>query len=305
MSLFNELKRKIVILILNAMLVLLLTSCATNSVVQRDPAHIDETHPPAMIELNFESHGDRLNGILYQAGGAGPHPTVVLLHGYPGNEKNLDLAQSMRRAGYNVLFFHYRGAWGSGGDFSFTHVIEDVGSAIQYLRESANDIRVDPNRILLVGHSMGGFAALQGAAKDDQVKCVTGIAPADLGLAADLIQANPEMGKGFAAGADGLTMLNGWSGDIVLDELKNNRDAFSLIDLAPKLSGKNVLLIAGEKDTALDPTVFHTPLVAAYESQAGIVLTHTIIPGDHAFSYSRFQLTEVVLNWALACEGPN
>ena len=286
-------------------LLLILSGCATKSVIHRDPAQIDKSHPPAMIELNFDSHGDRLNGILYQANGAGPHPTLVLLHGYPGNEKNLDLAHAMRRAGYNVLFFHYRGAWGSGGDFSFTHVVEDVASAISYLRQSAADIRVDTDKILLVGHSMGGFAALQGAANDDQVKCVAGIAPADFGLAADLIQANPEMGKGFAAGADGLTMLNGWSGDIVLNELKNNRDAFSLIDLAPKLNNKNVLLIAGDKDTAVAPNVFHKPMVTAYESQADIKLTHTIIPGDHAFSYSRFQLIETVLDWALACEGPN
>ncbi|MCW8870646.1 MAG: alpha/beta fold hydrolase [Proteobacteria bacterium] len=277
----------------------------TKSAIQRDPLQIDETHPPAMIELNFDSYGERLNGILYQANGVGPHPTVVLLHGYPGNEKNLDLAQTMRRAGYNVLFFHYRGAWGSYGDFSFTHVIEDVGSAIQYLRESAKDIRVDPDKILLVGHSMGGFAALQGAANDGQVKCVAGIAPADLGLAADLIGANPEMGKGFAAGADRLTMLNGWSGDIVLDELENNRDEFSLTDLAPKLIGKNVLLIAGDKDTAVAPDVFHTPLVKAYQAQPEIELNHQIIPGDHAFSYSRFLLIETVLDWALACEGTN
>lgn len=113
---------------------LALTGCVTSSahpsaITERDPVQIDEANPPALAEINFDSYGDRLNGILYQANGIGPHPTVVLLHGYPGNEKNLDLAQSMRRAGYNVLFFHYRGAWGSGGDFSFTHVTEDVRRA--------------------------------------------------------------------------------------------------------------------------------------------------------------------------------
>ena len=69
------------------------------SLIEQDAASIDPVHPPALVELNFESHGERLNGILYQANGAGPHPTVVLLHGYPGNEKNLDLAQSLRRVG--------------------------------------------------------------------------------------------------------------------------------------------------------------------------------------------------------------
>ena len=285
-----------------------LSACATSELnyveTPTDKATVvDWDNPPALIELNFDSHGDRLNGILYQANGVGPHPSVVLLHGYPGNEKNLDLAQSMRRAGYNVLFFHYRGAWGSEGDFSFSNVIEDVGSAIDYLRTNATDIRVDPKRILLVGHSMGGFAALQGAARDEAVKCVAGIAPADVGLIADIAQSNIEFEQSFATGADKLQMLNGWSGQKVTIELKSNRDAFSLIDAAPQLNGKSVLLIAGDKDSVLAPEVFHVPLVNAYESQPDISLTHAIIPGDHSFSWSRFELIDNVIDWMQDCEG--
>ena len=175
-----------------------LYGCATTTgqmslVTELDPKQIDTSNPLAIVELGFDSYGDRLNGILYQANGAGPHPTVILLHGYPGNEKNLDLAQSMRRAGFNVLFFHYRGAWGSGGDFSFTHVVEDVGSAADYLRNNANEYRVDPDRLLMIGHSMGGFAALQGAARDKAVTCVAGIAPADVGRIADIAKSDAEL----------------------------------------------------------------------------------------------------------------
>jgi len=36
-----------------------------------------------------------------------------LLHGLPGYESSGDLAQSIRRAGWNVVFFHYRGTWGT------------------------------------------------------------------------------------------------------------------------------------------------------------------------------------------------
>ena len=42
------------------------------------------------------------------------------MHGLPGNERNLDLAQAIRRAGWDVLTFTYRGAWGSPGDFSIS-----------------------------------------------------------------------------------------------------------------------------------------------------------------------------------------
>ena len=73
----------------------------------------DKAHPPRMEVLHIPSGGVEINGVAYLAGGAGPHPTLVLLHGLPGNEKNLDLAQAVRRAGWNVVtFFNYRGTWG-------------------------------------------------------------------------------------------------------------------------------------------------------------------------------------------------
>ena len=103
-----------------------------------------------------------MNAILYEAAGAGPHPTAILLHGFPGNERNLDLAQSLRRAGWNAVFFHYRGTWGSRGDFSFANVLEDAAAVLAQVREPAfaRAHRIDPDRIALIGHSMGGFAAL-------------------------------------------------------------------------------------------------------------------------------------------------
>lgn len=39
--------------------------------------------------------------VIYIASGAGPHPTVLMLHGFPSNEKNLDLTTAywLRRWG--------------------------------------------------------------------------------------------------------------------------------------------------------------------------------------------------------------
>lgn len=95
-----------------------------------EPAHRAE-----MQSMQIPSHGAQLNALMYVAAGAEPHPTVILLHGFPGNERNLDLAQDIRRAGWNVLYFNYRGAWGTPGEFSFANSIEDTASAIAYLRQ--------------------------------------------------------------------------------------------------------------------------------------------------------------------------
>lgn len=77
--------------------------------IVNDPPIFDLVHPPRMAAMQLESGDASVNAIVYEAQGPGPHPTVVLLHGYPGNEWNLDLAQAIRRAGWNVVFFHYRG----------------------------------------------------------------------------------------------------------------------------------------------------------------------------------------------------
>src|SRR5579863_10657922 len=122
-----------------------------------DPAP-DPDHPPHSSQVLVPSHGEGMNALFYLAGGAGPHPTMVLLHGFPGNEQNLDLAQAIRRAGWNVLTVHYRGSWGSQGTFSIAHAVEDGDAAVAFLRrpEVAAKFGIDPSRMVMGGHSMGG-----------------------------------------------------------------------------------------------------------------------------------------------------
>ena len=69
----------------------------------------------------------------------------------------------------------YRGAWGSGGRFSFTHTLEDAQTSIDFLRdaENAKKFRIDSAHIVLVGHSLGGFVAAYATAHDPRVFAVS------------------------------------------------------------------------------------------------------------------------------------
>jgi pimeloyl-ACP methyl ester carboxylesterase len=78
-------------------------------------APADAAHPAKATVLRIPIHGVLINGIVFQPSGSGPHPTLVLCHGLPGNEKNLDLAQPVRRAGWNAVTLNYRGSSGSPG----------------------------------------------------------------------------------------------------------------------------------------------------------------------------------------------
>ncbi|HMA49577.1 MAG TPA: alpha/beta hydrolase, partial [Magnetospirillaceae bacterium] len=148
-------------------LLLVLLLAAPSAFAQSLPRSIyvdppSDPHAPARLEALHIPSGDvKINGIAYVAAGPGPHPTVLLLHGMPGNEKNLDLAQAMRRAGWTVVAINYRGTWGSPGPFHFAQTLEDADAALAYLRtpEIAEKLGIDTKRIVLVGHSMGGWVS--------------------------------------------------------------------------------------------------------------------------------------------------
>ena len=118
----------------------------------------------------FTSGGDKLLGSLLLARGDDPKPTAVLLHGLPGIEKNYDLAHALRERGWNSLIFHYRGSWGSEGDYRFATLADDVRVALDYLTSGAHE-QIDSDRLALVGHSMGGWTAVKTGA-DERVRAV-------------------------------------------------------------------------------------------------------------------------------------
>ena len=279
----------------------LMSGCTNLKEATETSPTYDTEFPPALNELNFQSHGKRLNGLIYLAEGPGPPPTVLLLHGFPGNEKNLDLAQDLRADGFNVLFFHYRGAWGSEGTFSFTHVIEDVAAATAFLRANAETYRTHPDKLILIGHSMGGFAALAAGAKDETIACTAGLAPANFGVVANVLAADPDRKAGFIAYGDSLQMLAGTDGTRMVSELIDNREAFDALTYTPNYAGRSVLIVGADKDEAVPLDAIIKPLIAAYEAEPGVDATSAILSGDHSFSWSRDALIDTVLNWAEGC----
>ena len=141
--------------------------------VVADPP-VDTKFPPGIAGMTVPSHGVDMDATFYLAGGAGLHGTVLLLQGLPGYESNVDLAQSIRRADWNVLLFHYRGTWGTAGTFSQSSAIEDTAEAVRFLRDPTNaaKYRSDPQRLVIVGHSMGGFLAGYEAGHDPGIPAV-------------------------------------------------------------------------------------------------------------------------------------
>lgn len=141
-----------------------IASAQSDSIVLRD-INWDKNAPAAMNELFIPSGGAMIAGFIYRANGTQKHPTLIMLHGYPGNERNLDLAQVVRAHGWNVIYFDYRGSWGSGGQFSFANCVQDVTNVVAFCKKNSDSLRIDTSNIDLFGHSMGGWVCLKSLAQ--------------------------------------------------------------------------------------------------------------------------------------------
>ena len=268
--------------------------------VAEDPPDSDPRYPAALHEVLIPSDAARMLGVLLQAAGAGPHPTLALLHGFPGDERNFDLAHIVRRAGWNVLVFHYRGAWGSPGRFSFAHVLEDVAAALAFLRDPATaaTYRADPARVVLVGHSMGGFAALVAAARDPAIPAVGAFAPINLGLLGAEVAELPWLEEVAAANFAALMApLAGTTAAALVQEAATQAAAWDLRALAPALAGRPVLLVGADRDTDTPLDLHYTPLAAALAAVPAIALTTQVLDADHLFSGRRVALARLLLAW--------
>jgi len=87
-----------------------------------------------MTVVHIPTHGLLIQRRGLPGIGSRTSPTIVICHGLPGNEKNLDLAQAARRAGWNAVTCNHRGSWGSPGNFRFAQNREGAAAVLEYLR---------------------------------------------------------------------------------------------------------------------------------------------------------------------------
>jgi len=250
----------------------------------------DAAHPAKMTVLHIPSHGVLINGIAYQPAGAGLHPTLVICHGLPGNEKNLDLAQAVRRAGWNAITFNYRGSWGSPGVYRFTQNLEDADSVLAYLRDPANAARlgIDTQRIAIAGHSMGGWVVAHTAAHDHALIGAILISAADMGRLGEKPQ-----DRLVADMADDMEGLSGVTAQSMADEDRANAKAFRMENAAAGLTQIPLLVLTSDDGLAPDSDA----LVHAIEAKGGHKITTIHVATDHGWSDHRIALESTILTW--------
>ncbi len=263
--------------------------------IYTDPPH-DSAHPARMAVLHIPSGGVRINGLAYVAGGAGVHPTLVIAHGLPGNEKNLDLAQVVRRAGWNAITFNYRGSWGSPGSFRFAQNLQDADAVLAYLRDTARvrTLGIDTARIVLAGHSMGGWVTALTAAHHPELRGAILISAADMGRPGRLSRAGPtQRAQGARIMATMMEALAGVTPESMVEELIANADAFSWHNAIPGLARVPLLVLTANDGLAAEGTA----LADSVRARGNARVTTVHVATDHSWSDRRIELETLVLRW--------
>ncbi len=202
----------------------------------------------------------------------------------------MDMPPVLRRGGLATLYFSYRGVWGGHGYYNFSHLIEDTFTIVEWIKEQAEKYHVDPDRIYLMGHSMGGFTALNALAQGVGVRGAVIMAPCDMAMR---YEDEPEY---FDAMME--TAAKGYFRIPHDNYLREDIDAHSgqwrfdaLADKIPQ--AMPLRFIGGAKDTMVQTHIM--PLYNRLRER-GMDVTYQELDAGHIFTAYRIALTNMVFD---------
>ncbi|WP_170157469.1 alpha/beta hydrolase [Roseimicrobium gellanilyticum] len=199
-------------------------------------------HAELKTDIEFAKVGDvSLTLDVHVPDGPGPFPTAILVHGggFTKGDKTsyiTPLFKPLNDAGYTWFTINYRLA----PQHRWPACLDDVETAIRWVRAHAAEYKVDVNRIALIGESAGGHLVSMAGTRAQGDTAVAAVvpfyAPHDLFLRA---QQRKDVGEGLA----GLFGISREVNDTTLAALKQGSPFYHL-----KAGLPPYLLIHGDKD---------------------------------------------------------
>ncbi|MCQ6561971.1 alpha/beta hydrolase family protein [Paenibacillus mendelii] len=230
--------------------------------------------------------------------GTKKYPIVVICHGFVGNRIGTDrlfveAAEQLTNSGYLVLRFDYGGCGESTGDYGsggLDKLIEQTRTVLDY---TAGLDLVDPDRIILLGHSLGGAVAVLTAARDSRVKSLVLWAPV----------AHPYMDIRNIIGKQAVEEIEKTGKSDYLHYELTQHFTNSLAEYQPltELRSYNgdVLIVHGTADTVVPVDYCFLYQKTFWLRKEGCCDKEVIMQADHTFSSksTRDQAFDVTLRW--------
>lgn len=251
---------------------------------------------PEIHELNIISGGCHLYGYMLTPDKRipGPYPAVIMSHGFPGYTTNNDLELALMRMGCVVIHMNHRGAWGSEGQYLFTNLKNDLIAIAKWVHNPAiaEQYQIDPAKIFLIGHSMGGQTVLNAAKDLPFIKGVAALAPYDIGAA---FVNKMEKELFLMIETEGQCLKMNSASDVYENALLNQQE-LSILNRYEELAKHNILLVEASYDRVAPPEFMVKPLVKKLK-ECNSNITYEVIRSNHSFVGQRMKLTKTVGKW--------
>ena len=232
---------------------------ATDAAVDHvpDPEDCASQGAPAGEALT-SADGVRLAGwYVPAASGVGPTgPTVVLAHGWSSNKSNLLDRAALLHDAYNLVLIDFRNHGQSEASLTTQGVREagDVRAIVDWLEATKG-----PDRVALLGVSMGGASVLGAADGDERIDAV--VIESTHATLANAIVARLERG-GYP-----LAVPGSWA-TLLGTLMRTGEDVSSAdpVQAIARLDERPVLIISGDQDTSIGPDDPQDLLAAATDA---------------------------------------
>lgn len=261
------------------------------------------------VSIDLRSNGVKLDAKFYPTGKGYSAPTVILLHGYPGNANSpYGLAERLNKNGMNILVFNYEGSFKSDGVFSWENCMTDVGVALSFLKQK-NTIRqfaIDTSKIFVCGCSMGAAIALSAAVHNPEIRKIIAVAGGnDISIYLQKMNRDPAFLAAMEKRITAPTLNNGpIRGDSAyvhsyVSRIMTNYEYFDLIKNAEKLKDREILFITGWLDTTVPLEEFIIPAYRHLKALNPEVVSIKALETDHFFTNQRDELANVITDWII------
>ncbi|MBE5972373.1 MAG: alpha/beta hydrolase [Lachnoclostridium sp.] len=223
-------------------------------------------------------------------------PCVIFLHGFPGGNRNDDIAHALCRIGCVVLVIHHRGAWGSPGKYLVSNCIEDIKILAEHVRSEAfaNQYHVDPESVYLFGHSMGGNNSINAGKEMPWLRGVMLLAPYD--STCYIRKGEPERLRDLMK--NGAKFLNCDGANSLYDDIAAHVDEWNFVNAAEALRNQNVLILSGTYDEIAPEADMVVPLWKKLNFfETGAIHRQFSYPAGHALVGCRVMILKDIVKF--------
>jgi predicted alpha/beta-fold hydrolase len=259
------------------------------------------------VSIDLRSNGNRLDAKFYQVEKVNSPPTLILLHGFPGNANSpYGLAEKLTKNGINVLVFNYEGSFNSEGTFSWENCMNDIGEAISFLKQEKNiqQFSIDTSKIIVCGCSIGAALALSAAVHNSEIKKIIAVVGGnDLSIYLQKMIKDPAfrtaLEKRIAASVNPNGPIKGDSVYIhnYFGQIMHKYEYFDIIENAENFKNKDILFITAWLDTTVPMEEFIIPVYRHLKNMNPELVSIKAFETDHYFTNKRDELANSITDW--------